>query len=166
MAIRISPTVVNIAKKLAGKPMAAASKIIGAATIASVVYDSYVTGKEKAIVTDETESGNRLFNLNKQYLTMNGESATVAAMKKGWYLSQMTNSTCHLLNKIGGALMGAGQTIFNEAPMIALSAIAISFGKVGKIPVGKIAGSLLGLSWAKTFLYDVLGFGNNNKYKL
>lgn len=157
MAIKISPTVVNLAKKLAGKPLAVATKALGAASVASVVYDSYINAKEKANITDEVNSANRLINLNNNYLTMNSDSGTVAAMKKGWYFSQMTNETCHLFNKIKGAAVGIGQTLFNNAPKLALSAIALRFGNIGKIPVGKIAGSVLGLSWAKTFLTEVVG---------
>ncbi len=163
MAVGINTQIINAAKKLAGKPLAAASKVIGGATIASVIYDSHVNGKEKSNITDEVNSANRLYNLNKNYYTINKESATIAAMKKGWYLGQMTNGTSHFINNVKGYIVGAGMTIFNNAPMLALSAIAVRIGKIGKIPVGKLAGAVLGLSWVKTFLVDVVGIANQKK---
>lgn len=157
----IKNTVVNGAKSFVGKPMKVASKVVGAGTIASVLYDAHVNGKEKAFVNDDLNSADRFYKLHKQYMTSEKNSATVCQMKRGWFLGQMTNGCAHFFNKIGGYLGGVGETLFNNVPRLLLSAVALRFDKLGKV-----AGTLLTLDWGKTYLLDVIGIGaKNNNHK-
>ncbi len=148
----IKNTAVTAVKKFSGKPMAVTSKIIGAGTIASVLYDAHINGRERAYTLDEQNSGDRLCNLHKQYMTSNKNSATISQMKKGWFYAQMSNGCAHSANKISGYLGGFGETLFNNIPKLLVSAVALRFQKLGKI-----AGALLGVDWAKTYLVDVVG---------
>ena len=151
----IKNSIVTNAKKFAGKPMGVASKVVGAGTIASVLYDAHVNGRERAFVNDDLNSADRFYNLHKQYMTSDKNSATVSQMKRGWFLGQMTNGCSHFANKVGGYLGGFGETLFNNIPRLLLSAVALRFNKLGKV-----AGALLTFDWAKTFLLDVVGIGS------
>jgi hypothetical protein len=158
----IKNTAVQTAKKIAGKPMAVASKVIGAGTIASVLYDAHINGREKAFITDELSSADRFYRLHKQYMTSDKNSATVSQMKNGWFLGQMSNNCAHFGNKIRGYLSGFGETVFNNVPRLLLSAVSLRFNKLGKV-----AGTLLALDWGKTYITDVMGLGAkdpNRKY--
>jgi len=158
----IKNSIVTGAKRFVGKPMSVTSKIVGAGTIASIIYDAHVNGRERAFVTDELNSADRFYNLHKQYMTSEKNSATVSQMKKGWFLGQMSNGCAHFGNKIGGYLGGFGETLFNNIPRLLLSSIALKFNNLGKV-----AGTLLTLDWAKTYLLDVMGLGakhNERKY--
>ena len=158
----IKTTAVTAAKKIAGKPMAIASKVVGAGTIASVLYDAHINGREKAFTMDEINSADRFYRLHKQYMTSDKNSATVSQMKHGWFMGQMANGCSHFGNKVKGYLTGFGETVFNNVPRLLLSAVALRFNKLGKV-----AGTLLTLDWGKTYLLDVVGIGSkdpNRKY--
>ncbi len=143
-------------KKFSGKPLAVTSKVLGAATVAAVVYDSHVNGKEKAIVTDELESADRFIDQYNNYIVSDKESATVAKMKKGWFDMQQSFSFFHPVSKGKGYLKGFGRTVCNELPAVALSAAAL----LSKGWVGKASGVLLACNAVKTLVCDVLGIGS------
>ena len=46
----------SAAKKISGRPLEVTSKVLGAATIASVVYDSHINGKEKGCLRHPNET--------------------------------------------------------------------------------------------------------------
>lgn len=156
--------VVNVisttAKKISGKPLGIASKVLGAATVASVIYDSHINGREKAYSTDSIESGDRLFEQYKNYSTMNKESATIAKAKGLWFNMQQGFPLYHLGSKTKGYLSGFGKTFIQDLPLLALSAVALKFKNVGKA-----AGVLLGAVGVTTFLHDVVGI-DKNKHNL
>lgn len=156
--IKITPTL----KKLSGKPLGVASKVMGVAALAAVVYDAHINGREKAYSKDMIESGDKFYNQYKQFMTSDKESATISKMKKLWFDMQQNNSGQHLFTRAKGYLTGAGETIIRNLPVIALSALALKFKTVGKI-----SGCLLGAIGLKTLLYDVAGVGEkklNRKY--
>ncbi len=156
----VTPKVINAAKKFSGKPLAVTSKILGAAAIASVVYDSHVNGREKANYCDEIDTTSRTLNQYKQYMSSDKNSASLNKLKKVWYDIQQSISYYSLGSRVKGYTSGAGKTILGELPILALSAIALKFKKIGKV-----AGVLLGLNGIKMLLFDVIGIGKKNTYK-
>ncbi len=147
-------------KKLSGKPLGTASKILGAATLASVVYDAHVNGKERAKSTDILESGTDFYNNYSQYMTMEKESATIAKLKGVWFDIKQNNPFRHMAPQSKGYAQGAGSTLLKALPLIGLSAAALKFKKVGKA-----AGVLLAAAAAKTVFYDVIGKGCSKQIK-
>lgn len=150
----VIPAITSAAKKFAGKPMGVASKVLGVATVASVLYDSHINGRERAYSLDEISSADRYYNQYKQYMTMDKESATIAKLKKFWFNAQQNFSYYHIGSRAKGYLSGFGETIISGLPLIGLSAVALKFKNVGKI-----AGALLAANGVKTLLYDVMGMG-------
>ncbi len=142
-------------KTFSGKPLGYMSKALGVATVASVIYDAHVNGKERAYSLDEMESGDRFFNQYKQYMTSEKESATICKLKEMWFNLQQDFPFYHLTSKAKGYGIGAGYTIIRDLPLLALSAIALKFKTAGKV-----SGVLLALNGIKTFLYDVAGLGS------
>lgn len=151
----VIPAITSAAKKISGKPMAVAAKALGAATVASVVYDAHINGRERAYSLDEVNSADRYMNQYKNYMTMEKPSATVAKMKKAWFNTQQNFSYYHFIDRAKGYFSGFGKTITENLPLIGLSALALKFKGIGKI-----AGGLLALNGIKTFTYDVMGIGN------
>lgn len=143
-------------KKLSGKPLAVTSKVLGAATVASVLYDSHINGREKAIVTDDIESADRFIDQYNNYIVSDKESATVAKLKKGWFDMQQGFSFFHPISKGKGYLTGFGKTVCNELPNVVLSAVALK----SKGWLGKASGVLLAANAVKTVVCDVLGVGS------
>ena len=150
--------VTSVVKKISGKPMGAASKVLGAATIASVLYDAHVNGKENAICKNRLDSADRFEKAYKNYLESDSESATVCQLKKFWFDSSVGFSIPHIFSSAAGYVSGFGSTIVKDLPYLALSAVAIKFGKIGKL-----AGVVLAGAGIKTLAYDVAGIGNNMK---
>jgi len=150
----VIPAITSAAKKISGKPLGIASKVLGAATVASVLYDSHINGREKAYSLDEVSSGDRYYNQYKQFMTMEKPSATLSKMKKWWFNVQQDFSYYHLAARTKGYLSGFGNTIANSLPLVALSAVALKFKTTGKV-----AGVLLAANGIKTLLYDVMGIG-------
>lgn len=157
MAVSIGNIVKNIrpvARKIAGRPLGIASKAIGAATIASAVYDAHVNGAERADTYDSKATANRMYNQNHLYNTMNKKSATIAQFKKYWYDFNQCSSYSHLKNRAVGYFGEFGSTIAANAVNLALAGVALKFKRAGKV-----AGVLLALNAAKTFVFDVAGVG-------
>ncbi len=155
-------SVINAAKKISKKPLSVASLGIGAACAASVVYDTHINGKEKALADDRIYGADRLFKQHKQFMEMDKSSASLAKAKSLYYDSQFACSYYHLYTKLKGYIKGAGQTLINALPVVGLSALAIKFHKN---IVGKASGILLGVHAVKTLLYDVVGIGNKSDKK-
>lgn len=145
-------SVTTALKKFSGKPMAVTSKILGVATVASVIYDSHVNGKERSIVTYENDSANKLYNNYGQYMTSNKQSATVAKLKKLWFDAKQSMSVDRPISITKGYLSGFGSTIIDNIPELTFSAIAI----IGKKFFSKTAGVLLALNGLKTLVFDVI----------
>ncbi len=143
-------------KKFSGKPLAVTSKVLGVATVAAVVYDSHVNGKEKAIVTDEIESADRFIDQYNNYIVSDKESATVAKLKKGWFDMQQSFSFFHPVSKGKGYLAGFGKTVCSELPNVVLSGVAL----FNKGWLGKTSGVLLACNAVKTLVCDVFGIGS------
>ncbi len=141
-------------KKFSGTPMAATSKLLGAATVASVVYDAHINGREKAYSLDEVKSADRFSNQFKQYMTMDKKSATLAKLKKMWYNGQQNFSYYHIASRAKGYLSGFGETLVYNIPLLALSAVSLSCKNIGKV-----TGALIALHDVKTLLFDVMGIG-------
>ena len=137
--------------------MAVTSKILGVATVASVIYDSHVNAKERSIVNYENHSANKLYNNYRQYMTSNKESATVCKLKKAWFNTKQSFSTDRPFVLAKGYLSGFTNTLIDNIPEITFSAIAIA----GKKFFSKTAGVLLALNGAKTLFFDVI----NSNYK-
>lgn len=151
----IIPALTSAAKTISGKPMGVAAKVLGAATVASIVYDSHINGRERAYSLDEVNTADRYLNQYKNYMTMEKPSATVAKMKKAWFNTQQNFSYYHFVDRAKGYLSGFGKTVSENLPLIGLSALALKCKNVGKIAAG-----LLALNGIKTFAYDVMGIGN------
>lgn len=151
----VIPAITSAAKKISGKPMNIAAKAIGAATLASVVYDAHINGRERAYSLDEVNSADRYINQYTNYMTMEKPSATVAKLKKAWFNTQQNFSYYHFIDRTKGYFSGLGKTVADNLPLIGLSALALKFKGVGKL-----AGGLLALNGIKTFAYDVMGIGN------
>lgn len=147
-------SITSTAKTLSGRPLGIASKALGVATVASVVYDAHINGRERAYSTDEINTADRFSNQYKQYTTMEKGSATVAKLKKAWFNTQQNFSYYHLFDRTKGYFSGFGKTIVDNLPVLGLSAVALCFKNVGKV-----AGGLLALNGIKTLLYDVMGIG-------
>lgn len=139
-------------KKFSGKPMAVTSKILGVATVASVIYDAHVNAKERATVTYENDSANKLYNNYRQYMVSNKESATVCKLKKAWFDSKQTFSVDRPISLTKGYLSGFGNTLLDNFPELTFSAIAIC----GKKFFSKASGVLLALNGLKTLVFDVI----------
>ncbi len=150
----VVPKIGSNVKMIAGKPLSVSSKVLGIGTIASVIYDSHVNGKEKAVVSDEIGTGNRFYNQYKQYMNSDKESATLCRLKKMWFDAQQSYSYFHIGTRIRGYVSAFTDTMLGNLPLVGLSAVAIKFKRIGKV-----AGILLGLNAAKTVLYDVMGIG-------
>ena len=147
------PKVASGARKFAGKPLLVTSKILGAACVAGVIYDAHVNGKERAVYRNDTAQ--RIFGQYDQYLTMDKESGTIAKLKKQWFGMQQAYPFNHTGSRTKGYIKGLGQTLFRNLPIIGLSALALSYNKVGKV-----AGVILGGIAAREVCNDVLGIGN------
>ena len=159
---KIGSTIVSTAKTFSGKPLGVASKVLGVATVASVIYDSHINGRENSYTKDEVLSADRYLNLYKQYVTSPSKSATVSKMKKDWFMSQQTNSYFHFFTKTKAYAREFLGTLGVNLPKIALSALTLlSIKNKNKAvsTLGKAAGCILGASWGKTILFDVLGIG-------
>lgn len=151
---RIPASVTTAVKKFSGKPMGVMSKALGVATVAAVIYDSHINGRERAYSLDETESADRFYNQYKQYMTSEKESATISKLKKLWFNFQQDFSYFHIGSRLKGYLSGFGETLIKGLPLVALSAVALKFKTAGKL-----AGTLLAANGIKTLLYDVFGIG-------
>lgn len=149
-------------KNFSGKPLGVASKALGVATCASVLYDSFVNAKDKSCVVDEIDTGNRVFSQYQQFMTSDTQSATVCKLKRMWYNIQLGFPFYHVASRTKGFAKGFGATIARGLPLIGLSAVAIK----SKSPIGKAAGVLLAANGVKTFLHDVVGIGLNKGNKL
>ena len=159
---KIGQSIVKGAKAFSGRPLGITSKALGIATAASVLYDAHINGRERAFTSDEVISGERQMNLHRQYMTSSSNSATISRLKRDWYMGMQASSCCHLWTKAKGYVTGAAETIVNNIPKIALSAVSlISLKNKGKTAgtAGKIAGCLLAADWLKTVAVDVLGLG-------
>lgn len=152
----IIPKITSALKTAGGKPLSVASKVLGVATCAAVIYDSHINGRERAYVVDEKETGDRFMNQYSQYMTSEKESAVVCKMKKLWYELQQSFPFYHVTSRTKGYTGGFCKTLIKSLPLIGLSAVALL--SKGKIP-GKIAGAALAVNAVKTFLYDVAGVG-------
>lgn len=150
----IVPKITSALKTVSGKPLQTASKILGVATCAAVLYDSHINGRERAYVLDEMETGDRFMNQYNQFITSEKQSATVCKMKKFWYGVQQDFPFYHIGSRTKGYLGGFCNTLVKSLPLVGLSALGL-FGKT----TGKIAGIALGVNAVKTFLYDVVGAG-------
>ena len=147
-------------KKFSGKPLGVMSKAIGAVTAASVLYDMYVHGKEKAVSTDRIETGDRVYNDYRQYMSMDSSSAVTAKAKKFWYDLKSDYSIYHPWQLTKGFVKGAGDRLLSALPLIGLSVVALKCKNVGKA-----AGVLLALHGIKSFMFDVVGLGRKERIK-
>lgn len=154
----IIPRITSALRTFSGRPLGIMSKALGAAAVASVVYDSHVNGRERANVTDEIESADRFINQYEQYVTSDKQSATVCGLKKKWFDIQQGFSYYHPVSRAKGYLSGFGNTVISELPVIALSVLALGC----KNAVSKGAGVLLALHGLKTLFYDVMGIGKKS----
>lgn len=152
---RIKP----IIQKFGGKPLAITSKALGVATLASIVYDAHVNGRERSYAVDSDVSANRLYNQFNQYSRMEKSSATLAKFKKMWFNAQRNFAHYDIAPKVFGYLAGVGQTLFDNLHLIGLSAVALKSDMKSKL--GKAAGILIALNGINTFLCDVIGFKNS-----
>lgn len=156
----VIPKVTTALKTFSGKPLSIASKMLGVATCAAVVYDSHINGRERAYTTDDLETGDRFFNQYKQYMTSEKESGTISKMKKFWFGVQQDFPFYHIGSRAKGYIKGFGNTFLKSLPLIALSAVALKFKTAGKF-----AGVALAAAGVKTFLYDVVGIGSRKSDK-
>ncbi|MBQ3640848.1 hypothetical protein II906_02815 [bacterium] len=156
-----APKVAKGIKKFAGTPLAVASKAIGAACVAGVLYDSHVNAREKAIVKDENDTANRLYSQHKMSIMSGKESAVLCNLKRRYFDVQQAYPFYHINSKTQGYISGFSKTIVKDAPILALSAIAIFCNSKSKVlgPVGKIAGVALAAIAARQVSSDVLGYG-------
>lgn len=152
----IVPKLTSAIKSFSGKPLGIMSKALGVASVASVVYDSHVNGREKAIVTDNIESADRFTKQYNNYMTSSKESATVCGLKKQLFDFQQSFSLYHPISKAKGYCLGFGNTIIGELPVLLMSAAAL----ISKGVIGKTAGVLLAATGIKTLVCDVLGVGS------
>ena len=150
----VIPAIKSAAKKISGKPLGIASKVLGVATAASVLYDAHINGRERANSLDSVNSADRYYNQYKQYMTLEKESATLAKMKKWWFDVQQNFSYYHIVTRAKGYLSGFSQTLVSDLPLLGLSAAALKFKNAGKV-----AGTLLAANGVKALLYDVMGIG-------
>jgi hypothetical protein len=165
--VKIGKAVAGAAKSfVSGSPVQVGSRILGAATAASLVYDSHINGRERAYSLDEVASGDRLMNMNRQYMQSNSSSATVSQLKKGFFYGQMASPCFHFWTKIKGYAQGFGQTVINNLPRIGLCAATLLGMKSGNKALktaGTVAGGLLAADWVRTLAVDVLGIGSKSK---
>ena len=146
----------SVVKKFYGKPMQVASKVLGVATAAAVIYDSHVNGKDRSINYFQDKSANDFYNQYQNYMISPKNSATISHMKKLWLDVQQDFTLDDLAYKAGGYFSGFGKTVIKNIPLLALSALTL-FPKNPNI--NKTAGTFLGLSGIKTFFVDVAGIG-------
>lgn len=144
-------------KKFSGKPLAVTSKMLAAATVASVIYDSHVCGKEESNVKYERDSANKMHNNYKQYISSNSGSATVGMLQKLWFDSKQDYTVDNQLSKVKGYISGFTTKLIPNLPVLGLSGVAL----LGKKAFSKISGALLGLNIAKILICDVI----NSPYK-
>ena len=150
----------NAAKGISNRKLEISSKALGAFTMGSIIYDTHVNGKEKALSVDIVETADRYDKNYKQYMNMSTRSQTIADFKRRWFDMQQSFTLYHVLSKLTGYFYGATQTILSNLPETGLSILAL---KTRKHPVlGKTAGVLLGINLAKTVLHDVIGIGSKN----
>lgn len=153
MGIKINPkTISQTAKKISGKPLGVASKAIGVATLASVLYDAHVNGKEKAYTTDSLEYSEKYLKNLDNYATLERNSATLAKLKGIWFNIQQNMPFRHSGLQIKGYCKGFGETLINNLPNIGLGIAALKFKNLGKV-----AGVILGVFGIHSALYDVGG---------
>ncbi len=157
MAVSISDVLKKVpgaVKKISGKPLGIASKVMGAAAIASVVYDAHVNAAEKADTYDSVKTADKMHNDYKRYITSNKKSATLAKLKRYWYDMQQNTLGFHFINKTAGYTGEFVSTAVSNAPKLLLAGAALAFKKAGKI-----AGIVLLLDAVRTFIFDVAGLG-------
>ena len=165
MNLKISPnmtkTIKTAAKKLAGTPLLYASKGLAIATTAAVLYDAHVNGKENAIVQDEADTANRVYNQYLQKFTSNSNSATISKMKDVWFEIQQSFPFNHSTSKALGYIGGFSTTVAKNIPAIALSAVSI----LAKNPkISKTAGCLLGAYGAMVLSSQVISPNVQKQY--
>ncbi len=151
---------VSAVKSFSGKPLGVISKALGAVSIASVIYDSHVNGRENAIVTDRTDSADRFDKQYSQYMSYSKGSATISKLKKIWYDTQQGFTYTHMFSRLKGYTLNFGKTLASGLPIVALSVIALKFKTLGKA-----AGIILLANALKTLIYDVAGFGDKKVNK-
>ena len=156
----VIPKIATAIKKFSGKPLGVMAKGLGAASVAAVVYDSHVNAKERSYAVDSIESADRFVNQYNNYRASDTQSAKISAMKKGWYDMQQSFSYYHPISKAKGYLNGFGSTLVTQAPVLAMSAIALCCKGV----LSKTAGLALAFHSVKTILCDVVGIGQQKKY--
>lgn len=139
-------------KKFSGKPLAITSNVIAAASVASVIYDAHISGKEESVVKYERDVSNKLYNNYKQYIGSSSGSATVAQLKKWWYNTKQDYTLDNQASRVVGYASGAMNKIGPNLPVLGLSAIAL----LGKKIFCKLAGGLLALNAAKIIASDVI----------
>lgn len=155
--VSISQIAGSAKKIFTGKPASVLAKATGAATIASVLYDSHVNGHEKANSKQMLNSADRYFSNYKQYMKSDKESATIAKLKKIWFDMQPFEYA-GVADRTGGYVSGFGETLVADLPFVGLAAAAIKFKKVGKV-----AALLLAAQGLKTGLYDIIGIGSKKE---
>ena len=148
-------TVLDKAKIYSGQPLEVASKALGFATLASVIYDSHINGKEKAIVNDRVNTVDRFERNFKQYMTMQKSSQSIADAKGVLFSVQRKANWHHVVSKITGYVIGVSKTILGNLPEIGLSILALRT-KNHKF-LGKASGVLLAVNAVKSILSDIFG---------
>ena len=157
MNLTIDPVVTNkltnVAKKLSGKPLLYGAKAMGVVATAAVLYDAHVNGVERAIVKDDVDTANRVYNQHYQSRTSDHNSATIAKMKNVWYDMQQAFPFNHSTSKVFGYMAGFGMSLVKNIPVLALSAVSV----LAKNPIAsKVAGSLVAAYGAKVVFDDVI----------
>ncbi len=156
--INVLKKVPALTKKISGKPLETASKVVGAGVIVSSIYDAHVNGAERADIFDSINTANKMHNDYKQYISLDKESATLAKLKRYWYDIKQNTIDFHFMNKTRGYLGSFSSTILSNTLNILLAVAAIKMKKAGKI-----AGTILTLHAAKTVLFDVLELGRKKE---
>ena len=133
-------------------------KVLGGVTLASVVYDMYEHGKEKAVAKDIVETAERYDENYRNYMNMRKPSQTIADMKNGWFEMQHSFSWTHIVSKVSGFLKGISQVVMANLPEIVLSVLALKVKNHQFL--GKLSGGLLSINALKVVLFDVMGIGS------
>ena len=154
----ISPSVTAAVKKFSGKPLGIASKALGVASVAALVYDAHMNGKERAIIKDQKDSTDRFMRQYQQYRVSDSESTVVCNLKKLWFDIEQGFPFYQPVSRASGYLEGATKTVVKNLPVVGLSAVALK----SKTWVGKAAGVGLALTGLSTLLFDVFGIGNKS----
>lgn len=152
----IAPKVKNAFVNFSKNPKSAIPKALGIASVAAVIYDSHINGKERAIVTDDIESADRFSRQFQDYMTSTKDSATVCKLKKHWFDIQQSFPLYHPISRAKGYIDAFGSTAIRELPVLALSAVSL----VSKGILCKAAGVLLALNGVRTVVCDVIGIGS------